>query len=232
MFLAAVVLVGCGGSKAGVGQRCDNGASCADGLFCYTGDAPGLAGLCTTSCTGSASSDTCLAKSPNTSCLEARVCAADCGAGLACAPGTICDTGRNVCVHYDANGPSCKYVQTPCSALSATQLGIGLCDEIGCHRNFSCTGTASCEAALTSTQSRYPDLNCEQSSPGCSWTGTTCTGVPLPCSDSMYQQNSVACENVGCTLSVTCGGAYVSYDCTLQLTEARCGDYAPFCVWK
>jgi hypothetical protein len=48
----------------------------------------------------------------------------------------------------------------------------------------------------------------------------------------MYQQNSVACSNVGCTLTVTCTGGEASYDYSLQKTEQDCGMYSPFCAWK
>jgi hypothetical protein len=96
---------------------------------------------------------------------------------------------------------------------------------------YHCAGAASCEAALSSMGSQFPDLNCSQGSPGCTWTGGTCTGTPLPCSDPMYQQNSVACENVGCALSYVCKGGMVGYDCSGLRAQADCEAYGMFCAW-
>jgi hypothetical protein len=48
----------------------------------------------------------------------------------------------------------------------------------------------------------------------------------------MYQADSVACENVGCTLSYVCKGGQVGYDCGLQTTQSDCQQYAAFCEWK
>jgi hypothetical protein len=71
-----------------------------------------------------------------------------------------------------------------------------------------------------------------EGSPGCTWTGSDCTGTPLPCTDPMYQRNSVACNNVGCILTETCTGGEVTYDCGLQTTADECAQYPKFCVWK
>lgn len=129
-----------------------------------------------------------------------------------------------------SSSPSCQRIPTPCSALVGEQL-LALCDEVGCHESFSCTGTASCAAAETSSASPYPDLNCSQA-PGCTWNGTTCTGTATPCTNAIYQQDSVDCENVGCTLDSTCGGGSVDYDCSVQQTQTDCEEYSPFCQWK
>jgi hypothetical protein len=61
--------------------------------------------------------------------------------------------------------PSCKAVPTPCSALSFNESLCASAPE--CERKFSCAGTAVCSAALTSNDTRFPDLNFEGSSPGC-----------------------------------------------------------------
>ncbi len=126
-------------------------------------------------------------------------------------------------------GPSCKSIPARCADLPQTAC----VQDYGCSPTYSCAGTASCEAALTSSGSRYPDMNCRESSPGCTWTGTTCTGTPLPCTDSMYQANSVACENVGCVLTIGCTGGTASFDCGQEKTEADCASQSgQVCAWQ
>jgi hypothetical protein len=124
--------------------------------------------------------------------------------------------------------PSCKLIAMPCSALDDNPL----CSDLpGCRQKFACQGTPSCAAALTSPNSQFPEQNCDDPATGCSWNGSACVGTPLPCSAAIYQQDTIDCEDVGCTLTQSCVGGNVAYDCSLQPTESRCSEY-PFCAWK
>jgi hypothetical protein len=143
------------------------------------------------------------------------------GSGLAVALVAACSGGSSPAA-------SCKSVPTTCESLS---YDVPTCLYANCTRKFTCTGTASCAGAFVG-DSCFPELNCTNSHQGCTWTGTDCVGTPLPCTDPSYQQNSVGCANVGCTLTVTCTGGEASYDCSLQTTESECGMYSPFCAWQ
>ena len=111
-----------------IGQPCSASQACGAGLYCYDGDTPELKGLCTTNCTASADSDSCLLKYPNTSCLVAGVCGAQCGDGLACPVGSTCNADYQVCVNA-AN--SCQWADD------------GFCDEpVACEPG---TDTADCD---------------------------------------------------------------------------------------
>jgi hypothetical protein len=125
-------------------------------------------------------------------------------------------------------GPSCKSVPVNCEDLPVTSCNPAN----SCELHYSCAGTASCEAALTSSGTPLASQNCQEGSPGCTWTGTTCMGTPLPCTDPMYQANTVACENVGCTLASSCGGGAASYDCAQATTQDACDAQPYVCAWE
>ncbi|MBK7581167.1 MAG: hypothetical protein IPI67_13245 [Myxococcales bacterium] len=98
---------GGGGNSSGViGQACSATSPCGAGLFCYAGDNSLLTGLCTTTCTASADTDSCIDKYPNTACLVAEVCGANCGNGLSCPPGAYCNTSYEVCVNASNSCPT------------------------------------------------------------------------------------------------------------------------------
>jgi len=107
-----------------------------------------------------------------------------------------------------------------------------LCDDVGCMQKFTCSGTASCAAA---DETQAPLTECTgltENDAGCSWDGLNCTGNALPCTDAVYQQNWTGCEDVGCTLAITCVGGDAYYDCSLQTDQADCSMYYAFCVWE
>jgi hypothetical protein len=126
--------------------------------------------------------------------------------------------------------PSCKLVPMPCSALDDNPLCEGL---QGCRKEYVCQGTPSCAAALTSPNSSNPLENCGDPATGCSWsqTASACVGTPLPCSAAIYQQDTIDCEDVGCTLTSPCVGGNVAYPCSIQTTKSMCEEY-PFCTWN
>ena len=107
----------CGGSGRGggggatttggvVGQACDASHACKPGLFCYDETDDLLGGLCTTTCSASAETDSCLDDHPNTACLQAGVCGANCGKGLSCPQGSYCNESYEVCVNGKNACPS------------------------------------------------------------------------------------------------------------------------------
>src|SRR5262249_37686460 len=100
--VSILVLASCSSSKSpgGVGAVCDDGSPCASNLYCYTGNAPNLAGLCTSNCTATPTSDSCRSADPNTACLVAGICARECGNGLSCPSGATCDSNTKLCSRH------------------------------------------------------------------------------------------------------------------------------------
>jgi len=91
LFASSVACSSSDPPKARIGEPCGNG--CAANLFCYSDTTPPLdkvSGLCTMKCSAS-SGDTCKNTDPNTACLVGGICARECGNGLDCPAGTVCD---------------------------------------------------------------------------------------------------------------------------------------------
>ncbi len=71
---------------------------------------------------------------------------------------------------------------------------------------------------------------------GCSWSNAgggfgSCVGTAASCSDPLYQQNSTACENVGCTLTEGCRGGTPYTDCSTYTTSDSCNQDI-LCGWS
>jgi hypothetical protein len=102
LAVAAVGVAGCGSNSeggGGIGHGCSSSSDCKSGLFCYTGDATEIDGLCTMDCTVEGMTDSCAEKYSNTACLVAGVCGAECGNGLNCPSGSTCESDTGTCIH-------------------------------------------------------------------------------------------------------------------------------------
>jgi hypothetical protein len=131
------------------------------------------------------------------------------------------------CSSDAASGPSCKPNPVQCQDLVNSSEGLAYCVlDYGCSLNYSCAGTASCKSAPDS-------FTCSQlKSVGCSNAPSGCIGAATPCDDAVYQKNSEACADVGCTLTRSCGGGPLHFPCDHLKTQTECETSRLACTWK